>query len=167
MAQIAGRAGRHQRDGTFGTLTLQGDHGAEFRPEEIEAIEGHRFAPLDHLCWREGDPDLRSIDALIRPLERRPSEQQLWAAPEAVDLAVLKRVAEDDEVRRRATGPDRVRRLWAACGLPDFRKTGADHHARLVARLYRSEEHTSELQSLMRISYAVFCLKKKQIQVTE
>src|SRR3546814_9371765 len=27
----------------------------------------------------------------------------------------------------------------------------------------RSEEHTSELQSLMRISYAVFCLKKKQI----
>src|SRR3546814_10225281 len=30
-----------------------------------------------------------------------------------------------------------------------------------LARLYRSEEHTSELQSLMRISYAVFCLKKK------
>src|SRR3546814_2320320 len=30
-----------------------------------------------------------------------------------------------------------------------------------VARLVRSEEHTSELQSLMRISYAVFCLKKK------
>src|SRR3546814_10529933 len=29
---------------------------------------------------------------------------------------------------------------------------------------YRSEEHTSELQSLMRISYAVFCLKKKKIQ---
>src|SRR3546814_2720920 len=31
----------------------------------------------------------------------------------------------------------------------------------------RSEEHTSELQSLMRISYAVFCLKKKKIQSTE
>src|SRR3546814_7760072 len=28
--------------------------------------------------------------------------------------------------------------------------------------VYRSDEHTSELQSLMRISYAVFCLKKKQ-----
>src|SRR3546814_4185012 len=37
-------------------------------------------------------------------------------------------------------------------------------HARLTgvtARVERSEEHTSELQSLMRISYAVFCLKKK------
>src|SRR3546814_10444067 len=31
-----------------------------------------------------------------------------------------------------------------------------------VARIGRSEEHTSELQSLMRISYAVFCLKKKK-----
>src|SRR3546814_4922132 len=29
---------------------------------------------------------------------------------------------------------------------------------------FRSEEHTSELQSLMRISYAVFCLKKKKIE---
>src|SRR3546814_4255288 len=33
-------------------------------------------------------------------------------------------------------------------------------------RTHRSEEHTSELQSLMRISYAVFCLKKKKIQLT-
>src|SRR3546814_7957165 len=37
-------------------------------------------------------------------------------------------------------------------------------HERLTRddHLYRSEEHTSELQSLMRISYAVFCLKKKK-----
>src|SRR3546814_5706528 len=36
-----------------------------------------------------------------------------------------------------------------------------DHHCRNVRTQPRSEEHTSELQSLMRISYAVFCLKKK------
>src|SRR3546814_7884736 len=37
-----------------------------------------------------------------------------------------------------------------------------------LARLYwRSEEHTSELQSLMRISYAVFCLKKKNKNKTQ
>src|SRR3546814_8757174 len=35
------------------------------------------------------------------------------------------------------------------------------HPRRADRRLVRSEEHTSELQSLMRISYAVFCLKKK------
>jgi ATP-dependent RNA helicase SUPV3L1/SUV3 len=136
MAQIAGRAGRHQRDGTFGTLTSEGEPTTEFRPEEIEAIEEHRFAPLDHLYWREGDPEFRSLDALIRSLELRPDRAGLRAAPEAVDLAVLKRLAEDPEVRSRAVGSEAVRRLWAACGLPDFRKTGPDHHARLVARIY-------------------------------
>src|SRR3546814_1316580 len=35
--------------------------------------------------------------------------------------------------------------------------------SRIAAHVRRSEEHTSELQSLMRISYAVFCLKKKKI----
>src|SRR3546814_4729288 len=43
-----------------------------------------------------------------------------------------------------------------ACGLFAFLDEAAD----------RSEEHTSELQSLMRISYAVFCLKKKIIKTS-
>jgi ATP-dependent RNA helicase SUPV3L1/SUV3 len=136
MAQIAGRAGRHHKDGTFGALAVEGEHGAEFRPEEIEAIEEHRFARLEHLYWREGDPDTGSLEALIRDLERRPDSPGLRAAPEAVDLAVLKRVAGDPEIAARAKGEDRVRRLWAACGLPDFRKTGPDFHARLVSRIY-------------------------------
>src|SRR3546814_9302269 len=38
---------------------------------------------------------------------------------------------------------------------------GLQFHQRQQAVHFRSEEHTSELQSLMRISYAVFCLKKK------
>src|SRR3546814_15752287 len=39
----------------------------------------------------------------------------------------------------------------------------AEEH--LNVKICRSEEHTSELQSLMRISYAVFCLKKKNTQL--
>src|SRR3546814_5054890 len=42
---------------------------------------------------------------------------------------------------------------------PAGRAGGVEEHRHLVVR---SEEHTSELQSLMRISYAVFCLKKKK-----
>ena len=136
MAQIAGRAGRHQRDGTFGSLTLEGDALAEFRPEEIEAIEEHRFAPLDFLYWRESALDFGSVEALVRSLERKPVVRSLRAAPEAVDLAVLRILAGDPEVHARADAPEMVRRLWAACGLPDFRKTGAEHHARLVARIF-------------------------------
>src|SRR3546814_7058393 len=53
---------------------------------------------------------------------------------------------------------DRASRL---CGSIDI---GTRHLARASIHLgdERSEEHTSELQSLMRISYAVFCLKKKK-----
>src|SRR3546814_5845820 len=39
---------------------------------------------------------------------------------------------------------------------------GGDLGGQVVVGVDRSEEHTSELQSLMRISYAVFCLKKKR-----
>ena len=136
MAQIAGRAGRHQRDGSFGSLTLEGEALAEFRPEEIEAIEEHRFAPLDHLYWRASDLDFHSVDDLVRSLERKPTRPGLRAAPEAIDLAVLKQLTGDHEVRVKATSDEAVRRLWAACGLPDFRKTGPEHHARLVARIF-------------------------------
>src|SRR3546814_2690100 len=46
-------------------------------------------------------------------------------------------------------------------GREDLRGDRRDHA--VAPRDPRSEEHTSELQSLMRISYAVFCLKKKNI----
>src|SRR3546814_2877649 len=58
----------------------------------------------------------------------------------------------------------------------DFREQHHLEHAgrvrtldkrKAVAGLLRSEEHTSELQSLMRISYAVFCLKKKKVHSHE
>src|SRR3546814_1748575 len=58
---------------------------------------------------------------------------------------------------------------WCArvrgCRWPNARSAG--RRARASSSSARSEEHTSELQSLMRISYAVFCLKKKTEQKTE
>lgn len=134
MAQIAGRAGRHQKDGTFGALHAEGP--SAFTPEEVVAIEGHQVPRLEHLYWREGEPDFDSIDALIGSLERKPEAEVLRAAPQATDLAVLKRLAEESWVRDRVRHPRMVARLWAACGLPDFRKLGVDPHARFVGRLF-------------------------------
>src|SRR3546814_7709306 len=62
-----------------------------------------------------------------------------------------------------------VQCLRGCCGRLDRRNVPAqsgDALRPLQARSRRSEEHTSALQSLMRISYAVFCLKKKNIQPT-
>lgn len=136
MAQIAGRAGRHHRDGTFGSLGGEGSESA-FRPEEIEAIEAHRFPRLEYLYWRNGAPECDSLNGLIADLEARPDRPELRAAPEAVDLAVLKRLADDPLVIERARGRRQVARLWAACGLPDFQKLGAEHHARMVMRIWQ------------------------------
>jgi ATP-dependent RNA helicase SUPV3L1/SUV3 len=142
MAQIAGRAGRHQRDGTFGTVTGN-DQANSFQPEEIERIEDHSFRPLDHLVWRESTLDFESIDALMEGLDRFPPSPVLRLAPEALDIAVLKRLQIDPETAARVRDPESVARLWEVCGLPDFRQTGADFHARLVARLF-SWLHTPE-----------------------
>ncbi|MES2699373.1 MAG: helicase-related protein [Pseudomonadota bacterium] len=136
MAQIAGRAGRHQQDGTFGVLSGGRSQDVSFNDEEIYAIEQHRFAPLTKLYWREAEPRFTSIDTLIADLETKPDRPQLSAAPEAIDLAVLKRLAEDPAIRAEATTPGQVRRLWDVCQLPDFRQQGADMHARFVARLW-------------------------------
>src|SRR3546814_6825398 len=68
---------------------------------------------------------------------------------------------ENDRIQRRAGGEIGVsrRRVHGGADAPNHRPgpcLGRVERGRL-----RSEEHTSELQSLMRISYAVFCLKKK------
>ncbi|UVO51183.1 helicase [Sphingomonas sp. SUN019] len=132
MAQIAGRAGRHQRDGTFGALAEEGPDA--FLPEEVLAIEAHRFPKLDWLYWREGQPDLSSIEALTYSLSTYPDHLALRAAPEAIDLQVLRRLSDEHWVRDRAKG--NIARLWAACGIPDFAKLGLDPHARFVGRVF-------------------------------
>src|SRR3546814_3551034 len=73
-----------------------------------------------------------------------------------------------DARRRCGTGADQFaveEHAWAAVVVADREMRPArDRHRQ---REYRSEEHTSELQSLMRISYAVFCLKKKKHEITK
>ena len=137
MAQIAGRAGRHQRDGTFGTLAGSGSHDSAFTPEEIYAIEEHRFSPLAKLFWRDPEPDCASVAALIADLSRPPERPELAPAPEAIDLAVLRWLADDPDLAARVTGRQQTARLWDVCRLPDFRQHGAEVHARFVARLWQ------------------------------
>lgn len=133
MAQIAGRAGRHQRDGSFGTVA--GEAG-EFTAEEVLAIESHQFPALDWMYWREAAPRFDSLQQLIADLEAKPDGPPLRAAPEAIDLAVLKRLADMPQVTRHLAGPKSVARLWEVASLPDFRQTGAEHHSRFVAGLW-------------------------------
>src|SRR3546814_5312265 len=60
-----------------------------------------------------------------------------------------------------------LRDLSRLCANLPFFQTVVTKRRLNAASSYRSEEHTSELQSLMRISYAVFCLKKKTNNINE
>src|SRR3546814_1425368 len=77
-------------------------------------------------------------------------------------LPILSRHAPDITVRRRATKASPIFLQFAPpAGADDapLRRQVKEHDS------LRSEEHTSELQSLMRISSAVFCLKQKHITI--
>src|SRR3546814_813019 len=133
-----------------------------------------------HGPCEEGEPEghkavhqLRRVRTLGK--EERPEHQRRRGA---IDIEIIKFDCGADEARGQDTpvcsigcqihgrcpSPLLFATLWAGA------LTDASMNAMRVSALRRraararSEEHTSELQSLMRISYAVFCLKKKNQQ---
>src|SRR3546814_6909114 len=80
------------------------------------------------------------------------------AGVEAHQMLVAAAIGDLDDTQSITRG-DQPHRLGV-----DRDRAGAEHAGGQVffVEMDRSEEHTSELQSLMRISYAVFCLKKKK-----
>src|SRR3546814_5584455 len=94
-------------------------------------------ASLAKRMCSEASSDASPVRAFLCPARTRPVDQ-----PEHIGESGALRFARPARRQTRRTG------------------------RRACSRKARSEEHTSELQSLMRISYAVFCLKKKKQQST-
>ena len=132
LGQIAGRAGRHLRDGTFG-VTGQVD---PFDEELIEKIEGHDFEPVKVLQWRTASFDFTSLDTLKRSIDTVAPVEGLTRALPAVDAQALEHLSRDENIRSLATGRDRVALLWETCALPDYRRIAPAQHADLIASMY-------------------------------
>ena len=132
IGQIAGRAGRHIEDGTFGVT----GEARPFAPELIEAIESHRFAPVKKLMWRNAALDFGTADRLIRSLEAPTSDDWLSRARDADDVLALKALTAMPEVTDRLTDAKRVALLWDVCRIPDFRNISDADHATLLARIF-------------------------------
>ena len=133
VAQIAGRAGRGMRDGSFGT-TAQCPPLAD---DLVRAVEAHGFDPLTHLHWRNSDLDFASIVALLDCLTAAPPGPGLVRGNDASDLATLAALARESEIGRLARGRERVWLLWDACQIPDFRKLADESHVRFCGRVFR------------------------------
>ena len=132
LGQIAGRAGRHMRDGTFGVT----GRVEPFDDELVERIETHAFDAVKVMQWRTAEFDFSSIRALQQSLDATPKVQGLTRALPATDAQALDYLARYPEVIDLATTPARVERLWEACALPDYRRITPAQHADLILALY-------------------------------
>jgi len=132
IAQIAGRAGRHLRDGTFG-VTAEAE---ELDEDLVEQISEHRFDPVEAAEWRNARLDFDTLPDLLRSLEKTPDRSGLRLTLPALDETLLRRLAQDDEIKRVARSRGGLMRLWEACQLPDFQKTTLDEHSRLSNEIF-------------------------------
>src|SRR3546814_1882257 len=106
--------------------------------------------------------DLRKCrgHAAIAARQARPAQRASELRPHiAYPYVAIEAHAFDAAPRR--THPRRNERELAGKGLAQITASG-QRRADIAPRRLRSEEHTSELQSLMRISYDVFCLTQKK-----
>jgi len=133
FGQIAGRAGRYMRDGTFGT-TGRCD---PFDPELVDALENHQFDAVQTLQWRNADLDFRSIESLLASLEQPPREEGLEPAQPADDYLVLDALSRHADIKKQVQGRAAVEKLWGLCQIPDYRRVSPQMHADLIETLYR------------------------------
>ena len=143
IGQIAGRAGRGMRDGSFGTTGRCG----LLTDDVVSAVENHSFEPIEQLAWRNAALDFTSIETLLLSLAAPPDRIGLARGHDASDQETLLTLSGDNAVRAAATSRNAVRVLWDVCQIPDFRKLATDDHARLCARIFlllRESRHLPE-----------------------
>jgi ATP-dependent RNA helicase SUPV3L1/SUV3 len=132
LAQIAGRAGRHLNDGSFGTLNTL----SELPPRVSSAIESHRFPAVRSLIWRNATLDFSSPEALLDSLSRAPHHSAFIRVERADDFDGLKDLSRVPAIRDVATDRATVELLWQVCQVPDFRKGLFGQHVALLRETF-------------------------------
>lgn len=133
LGQVAGRAGRYIKDGTFGVT----GQTPPFDDEMVRRIESHEFDPVRVMQWRSKVLDYSSIVALKASLEMPPRVQGLTKALPSDDLQALEHLERYPDILELATTRERVEKLWEICALPDYRRITSLQHSDLVAAIYK------------------------------
>ena len=132
LSQIAGRAGRHVNDGSFG---ITGDC-ENLTQEEIELIENHKLDPLQKIFWRNSELDFRNIKALVNSLEKKPEKNFLKRISDCEDEKILKYFLKNDSKYKITNEKKILEILWDCCQIPDFVKHTYGHHLETIVKVF-------------------------------
>jgi len=132
ISQIAGRAGRHINDGTFG-ITGQCEN---FTTDEIDNLENHKLKKVNYIYWRNSKLNFESLNALINSLEKKSSNDLLIRANDCEDEKILKFFLKNKDEIKIIDKEEHIEILWACCQIPDFSKKTYGNHIDVVKKVY-------------------------------
>lgn len=131
-AQIAGRAGRYMKDGTFGVTA----DCPSMEVDVIERLEEHQFDTIEQIYWRNSRLRFMSVDVLQKDLQKSPETKGLVRPRMPEDERTLEFLSKNPDVMAYAKTPKAVKLLWDVCQVPDFSKTMSDSHPRLLGQIF-------------------------------
>jgi len=132
ISQIAGRAGRHINDGTFGIT-------GECKPlssAEIEKLENHELNKINLLYWRNPKINFNSLESLVSSLEEKTDSKFLKKIHECEDEKVLKFLIKNNSNLKIKHSKDFIKTLWECCQIPDFSKKAYGNHLEVVKKVF-------------------------------
>ena len=132
ISQIAGRAGRHINDGTFG---ITGDCN-QLSSDEIEKLENHDLNKIDLLYWRNSKINFTSLNNLISSLEKKTDSDFLKRINDCEDEKVLKFLVKNKNIQKDECSQDYIKTLWECCQIPDFSKKAYGNHIDVVKKVF-------------------------------
>jgi len=132
ISQIAGRAGRHINDGTFGVT----GECKQLSFDEVEKLEKHKLQKIDVLYWRNSEINFDSLDNLVSSLEKNTNNKFLKRINDCEDEKVLKFLIKNNNNLKNKLSKDFVKTLWECCQIPDFSKKAYGNHIEVVKKVF-------------------------------
>ena len=132
ISQIAGRAGRHINDGSFG-ITGQCE---TLSIDEIEKLEKHELSNINIIYWRNPELNFESLDNLITSLEKKPNNPCLKKINDCEDEKVLKFLTKNNQDNSFKNYHNNLETFWECCQIPDFSKKAYGNHVDVVKKVF-------------------------------
>ena len=132
ISQIAGRAGRHINDGTFGT-TGQCEN---LSSEDVEKLENHQLEDIKKIYWRNADLNFENFENFINSLEKKPTHKDLMKIYDCEDEKVFKFMIKNQNDIKIENKKEMIKILWECCQIPDFAKKAYGQHIDVVKKVF-------------------------------